>query len=263
MLRIFVLFIMLTGFVFAADVGEEAPDFTLGQLGGGTFTLSDYRGKVVYIFWFGHGCPYCLNPNGPNSQTKLVDFYTDNEIQAVGIDTWPGSNESNVGSFKISTGVEYPLLINGGNVANDYQVTYDRSMVIDQQGIIRYYGGTHSAHKWDEIRDVIDGLLTTTNLEKNDLTPVTFEIKGNYPNPFNPSTTIKFSVDQTQKVKLQIYNITGQLINTLVEGTFGAGSFEAEWNGRDSFNRTVGSGVYFARLQGENLTKVHRLVLLK
>jgi len=50
------LFVILsiTSVAFAADVGDPAPDFTLSKLGGGDFTLSDYKGKIIYIFWFGY-----------------------------------------------------------------------------------------------------------------------------------------------------------------------------------------------------------------
>ncbi|MCB9057415.1 MAG: redoxin domain-containing protein [Calditrichae bacterium] len=263
MFKLFIMILLSLNFVFAAGVGDPAPDFTLNKLGGGTFTLNAYKGKVVYIFWFGHSCPFCIQTNGPQSQSQIFEMYSEDELQCVGIDTWAGSNESNVGSFKSSTGIEYPLLIEGGSTASLYSATYDRSMVIDQDGIIRYYGGSHSPHDWSGIRSVIDGLLLTTGIKDGLKQPFTFNIENNYPNPFNPQTRIRFSVDKTQDIKLQIFNINGQLVKDVISGVFGAGEFEAVWDGRDVLNREVASGVYLAQLKGESTIKTHRLILLK
>jgi hypothetical protein len=70
-----------------------------------------------------------------------------------------------------------------------------------------------------------------------------------YPNPFNPSTTIRFTLRQQAPVSLQIFNIHGALVRTLVDGDLAAGIHERRWNGRDSFGHSVASGVYFYRLR--------------
>jgi hypothetical protein len=70
-----------------------------------------------------------------------------------------------------------------------------------------------------------------------------------YPNPFNPSTTIRFTAPEAASVTLQIFNIRGELVRTLVDRDFNAGVHEQRWNGRDDFGRRVASGVYFYRLR--------------
>ncbi|MGH7598831.1 MAG: T9SS type A sorting domain-containing protein [bacterium] len=70
-----------------------------------------------------------------------------------------------------------------------------------------------------------------------------------YPNPFNPSTTIRFTLRELAPVSLQIFNINGALVQTLIDGDLDAGIHERRWNGRDSFGRLVASGVYFYRLR--------------
>ncbi len=70
-----------------------------------------------------------------------------------------------------------------------------------------------------------------------------------YPNPFNPATTIRFNLNAPAPVALQIFNLRGELVTTLVERTLDAGVHAQRWNGRDDFNRPVASGVYFYRLQ--------------
>ena len=88
---------------------------------------------------------------------------------------------------------------------------------------------------------------------------------GNYPNPFNPTTTLAFSlVEDMQDVQLQIYNVKGQKVATLVNEDMSAGKHQVVWSGKDSFGKQVASGVYFAKLAAENETlKIHKLMLLK
>ena len=207
----------------------------------------------------------------PLSQLNVTNNYSSDVFQALGIDTWTGSSISNVASFQATTvtpnlpmGVTYPLLIAGKNVAEEYGVTYDRSMVIDQQGVIRYYGGSHfGGHNWSAINDLVQGLLTTTSISDDSVSPYKFELKPNYPNPFNPETNIPFTVNETQKVKLEIYNITGQLVKTVINGTFASGSYTAAWNAVDNNNNPVSSGIYFGRLSGEKVSQTRQIILLK
>ncbi len=70
-----------------------------------------------------------------------------------------------------------------------------------------------------------------------------------YPNPFNPSTTIRFTLRELAPVSLQIFDINGALVRTLIDSDLDAGIHERRWNGRDSFGRLVASGVYFYRLR--------------
>ncbi len=121
----------------AQSAGTEAPDFTLSTLGGGEFSLSGQKGKVVFIFFFGYACPHCLI-NGSNTENDVYAEYMDLPgFVAIGIDTWDG-NESGVQSFKNSTGISYPLALQGSGVVSAYQTTYDRIVIVDPEGIIRY-----------------------------------------------------------------------------------------------------------------------------
>ena len=85
----------------------------------------------------------------------------------------------------------------------------------------------------------------------------------NYPNPFNPSTTISFAIPKSGSTKLTIYNIRGQKVIELVNKQFTPGYYNAVWNGRDSNNRGVSSGIYFAKLEHDNNVKVQKMVLMK
>jgi len=86
---------------------------------------------------------------------------------------------------------------------------------------------------------------------------------ANYPNPFNPSTTIKYSLKEDSKVKLNIYNIKGQNIKQLVNDQLTAGQHSVIWTGKDDDDSPVSSGIYFYNLKTENHEKTKRMILLK
>jgi hypothetical protein len=89
------------------------------------------------------------------------------------------------------------------------------------------------------------------------------ELFGNHPNPFNPETTIRFSVENVGNVNIDIYNVRGQLVRTLVNGIYGSGSHSVVWNGYDDNGRPVSSGIYFYRMTTNEFNAVKRMILLK
>lgn len=85
----------------------------------------------------------------------------------------------------------------------------------------------------------------------------------NYPNPFNPTTTISFSMPESGKAELTIYNTKGQLVKTLVSEDFTAGEHSAVWNGKDENEKLVSSGIYFYKLTTKNSVVAKRMIMLK
>jgi len=83
------------------------------------------------------------------------------------------------------------------------------------------------------------------------------------PNPFNPQTTLKYSLREAGMVDLAVYNIKGELVKRLVSGQVEAGDHEFIWNGRDRRGASLASGVYFARFVSGKVTMTQRLVLLQ
>lgn len=85
----------------------------------------------------------------------------------------------------------------------------------------------------------------------------------NWPNPFNPATTIPFALPRDARVRLAIYDAAGRLVRVLVEGERPAGSHTARWDGTDALGRAAGSGVYFARLTAAGEAAIRPLVLAR
>jgi hypothetical protein len=94
------------------------------------------------------------------------------------------------------------------------------------------------------------------------LRPEAAVLKGNYPNPFNPETAIKFALGEPGVVIIEIYNVLGLRVRVL-EGSFPSGEGELVWDGRDSSGRPAASGVYFYKLISEGTHQVRRMLLLK
>ena len=102
-----------------------------------------------------------------------------------------------------------------------------------------------------------DGEALETN-NNTTLTPEDFEIQSIYPNPFNPFTTIQFSLDLYSNVTLNLFDIRGKLVETLVDKLFQPGIHELQWNGQN-----YASGVYFAKLIQGGRVDVQKLMLIK
>ncbi|RKY67561.1 MAG: hypothetical protein DRQ24_12680, partial [Candidatus Latescibacterota bacterium] len=85
----------------------------------------------------------------------------------------------------------------------------------------------------------------------------------NHPNPFNPNTSIGYYLPERSTVTLSIYNVSGELVRTLVSGVQEKGHHEAWWDGRDGRGRSMSSGVYFYTLQAGKRRITKKMVLLR
>ncbi|MCK4312933.1 MAG: T9SS type A sorting domain-containing protein, partial [Candidatus Cloacimonetes bacterium] len=86
---------------------------------------------------------------------------------------------------------------------------------------------------------------------------------SNYPNPFNPSTTISFSIPEESKVEIIVYNIKGQKVKIVAKNVFEKGYHTLTWQGDDESGKTVGSGVYFYKLKAGKFTETKKMILIK
>jgi hypothetical protein len=97
----------------------------------------------------------------------------------------------------------------------------------------------------------------------NEIPALVTKLNNNYPNPFNPSTTLSFTLAEPGRTTLTIYNLKGQLIKRLVDKELTSGMHKVLWNGKDENERNVASGVYFYRLQSKNYQATGKMLLLK
>ncbi len=104
--------------------------------------------------------------------------------------------------------------------------------------------------------------INVKNSNSNNMV-IPLSLERNYPNPFNPETTIRYSIDEPGMVALEIYNLKGQLVKTLAKGITDAGRYSAIWNGTDNNGKPCASGVYLYKLNTKNKTMVQKMLMLK
>jgi flagellar hook assembly protein FlgD len=111
--------------------------------------------------------------------------------------------------------------------------------------------------------DLVVGLAADITDDNNHLLPLHIELSQNYPNPFNPTTRIEFSVSQAGPVRLDIFNIAGQRVRTLLDGYVGPGTTTVDWDALDGSGDPVASGVYLYRLISDDEKVVRKMTLVR
>ncbi len=103
------------------------------------------------------------------------------------------------------------------------------------------------------------GCWTYTDSE----TPSVTSLSDNFPNPFNPSTRVKFALKEKGHVKLRVYDVSGRLVRVLVDEVREAGSYEVVWDGTNNEGRTTASGIYFCRMEATDYERTLKMVMLR
>jgi hypothetical protein len=118
-----------------------------------------------------------------------------------------------------------------------------------------------------DVMDTRGGIATTSGSEiaSDAATPPALKtaLGSNYPNPFNPMTTIEYSIANDLQVNLSIYNVNGQLVRTLVNKLQKSNAYSVVWNGKDNGGNSVGSGIYFSRMVAGDFKQSKKLILLR
>jgi len=152
----------------------------------------------------------------------------------------------------------------------DYVVIFGSGYFSLQAGETKTYSiacvlGTNLIDLYNNVQESRSAYSIVTSIKNTDITraPISFSLNANYPNPFNPATTISYEIPQTANVKLTIYNSLGQLVNTLINTKQNAGTKTLTWDGRDQAGKMVSSGIYIYRLQADGFTQSRKMLLLR
>ncbi|MFB0517595.1 MAG: FlgD immunoglobulin-like domain containing protein [Candidatus Neomarinimicrobiota bacterium] len=135
------------------------------------------------------------------------------------------------------------------------------------------YGALYDWFAWDTtgayapgtgtpLPDSLTG-IEAISVKGAELQPQNFELSQNYPNPFNPATEIQYKVSEAASVRLTIHDLTGRLVNTLINETKQPGTYQVQWNGRDSQGQRMPSGVYFYSLDTGSYRAIKKMLLIK
>jgi len=207
--------------------------------------------------------------------TTILDLtqFTGNEIQIrFYFDTIDGILNDYPGWFFDDVLVHFegilwlPIDPNSGTIlagqSANITVTYDASNLVEGEYTANI---TITSNDPAEPEIIIPVTLTVgyVNAEPGVL-PVVTKLQGNYPNPFNPTTTISFSTtESTKHTEINIYNLKGQKVKKLVEKVLPAGQHSITWNGTDENGKPVSSGVYFYKMKADKYVSTKKMILLK
>ncbi len=209
---------------------------------GGNNTLDDAVSGIIDFFDIG-GAPTELNP----PQNVVIDPET-------GFVSWDPPLPCNAELLG------YNVYLDGDFLGMVGELYYQLENLIN--GLL-YTVGISAVYDLGESEIVVAEFIYTGTEAGNDLIART-ELTGNYPNPFNPETTISFSTtESTENTELSIYNLKGQKVKVLVNEKLSAGQHSVVWNGKDDSGKSVSSGVYFYKLKAGSYTATRKMILLR
>jgi len=203
-----------------------------------------------------------------NASNPKLEFYAKWAIERpddyvrIQLSTDSGSNWINLTGEKSTLVYAIPSYTGSQHWINERIDLFD---VIGNEIKIRFHYITDSyfcgdGFYFDDFR-VVDYIDVPSAIpESKKIVPQALHLYQNSPNPFNPTTVIKYFVPQKSHVVLKIYNLLGEEVQTLVNGNQAAGTKKVAWNGRDHFSAMKGSGLYFYRLQVEDNILIKKML---
>jgi len=174
------------------------------------------------------------------NQSVILSWKTETEVNNYGFTVERRISEGNWNNIGFVEG--------SGNSNSHKEYSYSDSDV--------FTGGSKFQYRLKQVDN--DGTFEYSDIVEVEVVPNEYELSQNYPNPFNPSTTIRFSLPKETQLKINIYNMLGELVETLAEGSYEAGYHKITFNANN-----LPSGTYVYRLESSEFVQVKKLVLLK
>ncbi len=207
------------------------------------------------------GC-YKISPESGQSELLFSNTCKSADISSDGrfvLFSGLNNGKSGLHVFDLRTGAFYTLMTDGsGFTCRDGRFSPDGMKICYALGYSEQDSWTHAY-----VRDFVPieiGIPTAVA----EAVPSAFALTGNHPNPFNPSTTIGFSIDRPGAVRLAVYSLSGQKVRELVSGAvMRPGAHSIVWDGRDASGKAVSSGVYIARLVHDGRAVSRKMMLMK
>ncbi|KQC06091.1 MAG: hypothetical protein APR54_07705 [Candidatus Cloacimonas sp. SDB] len=264
--------------------------------------ISVAAGYLVYEFMIPIGAePWMINPSDDNMSGLAIFVLDDNTPDPHGFDSWWPVNNTDLfspeGFGTIVYGADIPEPLAPENIfyyetefafvvvewdqpemnnfdhfniyaaaPNDFELiaeTVGTSYLYTPQGYspeLLYVTTVNNQGMESVPSDILEIITVDSN---DDAIPLVTKLSKNYPNPFNPSTRIDFQLSRQDHVEIDVYNIKGQKVRSLVSAEFEAGVHTVIWSGRDDNFRSVSSGLYFYRMKSGNYTGTEKMILLK
>ena len=191
------------------------------------------------------------------NETVELSWTTESQFENSGFEIW--KSEKDVSDYELIASYKDHVELSGdGNSSETREYTFiDHEVEVGKTYLYKLsdvdFNGGRTFH------GVID-------IKVEAIMPTKLALHSNYPNPFNPTTTIRFDVPEfyaNKKVSLQVFNIVGQRVATLLNGNVDSGQHEITWDSRNDQGNPLPSGMYFVIMQAEKFRKVHKMMLVK
>jgi len=161
-----------------------------------------------------------------------------------------GGSFGNIGALGLGDNSASPFRVTVGAVPADEIVEFDL-----------HVSSTDSRYdSYDVLTLVLD--LSQTGIEDGEL-PTLFALRQNSPNPFRDGTAMAFNLPTAARTKIDVYNVAGRKIATVIDRQFPAGRHSVEWNGTDAAGGHVPAGIYFYRLEAGSHTSTKKMIVLR
>jgi len=193
-----------------------------------------------------------LAPHVPTSFAVAYNSGGGNDL------SWDVCPDSDFEYFKVYRGGTEDFVPGPGNLV---QTTIHQGWLDTvEEGYQYYYKIAAVDHAGNESAPASAGTVTGTDTPE---APKAFALHQNVPNPFNPTTRIRFDLPVAAAVRLAVYNVNGQMIRVLANAQMPAGAREVTWDGHDAAGRAAASGIYFYRLDAGKFTQTRKMILLR
>ncbi|KQC06318.1 MAG: hypothetical protein APR54_01845 [Candidatus Cloacimonas sp. SDB] len=254
--------------VYLSDYGNAVEDFTeilfettivSSEWTEVVIDMNEYLDQAVYLAWRHFDCTdqFYMKIDDIsliNAVTREVTFLADFESAR------SRNNFISRRTFRDRELESYNVYLDDAFIINTTDLSYTFTGLINGE---TYNAGVSALYTYGE-SDIETVTFTYTGTgSDNDLIISKTSLKGNYPNPFNPHTTIRFQLAEADEVELTIYNLKGQKIREIIGNELPAGNHQADWDGTDAFDQPVTSGIYLYKLSTSNHTDVKKMILLR
>jgi hypothetical protein len=254
--------LMIIGDQVAADTQLTVSSFSASELDDGTAYSWQVQAQNACGLWsewspqwtFTTDCPV----PGPPSPVSPPDGDT---IELVEI-AWGSVGGASNYNLQVDTNPAF------GNPEIDTMLTSVGFATTELADMTEYHWRVRAENdcgwsQWSQVWKFITNMPTDVTEDELSGLPNDFALSQNYPNPFNPSSMIDYSLSNRSYVRLEVFNLVGELVVTLVDEVKSPGRYSVVWNGRDQSGKPVPSGVYLYRLQTGSFTASKKMMLLK
>jgi hypothetical protein len=236
-----------------AWVFENVGTGALGDPDRGSTTL--LPGFIVAVNSTGNELPAPVELSVADVQQEQ---YEGVRVQTEGVVTEQASEENN-GEWKISDNPGDTVRVNDRYVITAPALGTNIQVV----GVLNDWGGSDNTPASWRIEPADSASVTEVVSIAGATLPRAYALRPNYPNPFNPSTTLSFELPAVSEVRIVLYDVSGREVAVLVDERFQPGRYEAIWNGRSTQGAPVSTGIYFAQMITADYTSTIKMLLVK